>query len=70
MAVQNTAALNAHLQDCGARYTRLSSDVNGGHKALSDRMDGIMKVLLGATGALILGLFTIVGVLLHNGGRF
>ena len=70
MALENRTTLTSHLQECGARYTKLSEDMQNNHERLDRRLDGVIVVMLSATGALVMGLFAIVGMLLRGGGKF
>ena len=70
MAMESRTTLDLHLKECGARYTQLTEDMQNNHERMDRRLDGIIVVMLSATGALVLGLFTIVGMLLHGGGKF
>lgn len=77
MAVANQALLQAHLTNCDERARQMVNTVNVRHDTLlerinqfGDRMQTIQNVVLAATGTIILGLFSVIGVLLHNGGHF
>ena len=70
MALQSQTMLTSHLNECSARYTKLTEDMKNNHERMGRRLDGVIFVMLSATGALVLGLFTIVGMLLHGGGKF
>ena len=70
MALENRTALDAHLKECGARYAKLTHEMQHNHEVVHHRLDGITKIMLSSTVALVGGLFGIIGILLHNGGKF
>ena len=70
MSLENQVVLAAHLKECGARYTQLTEHMKDNHQRLGRRLDGIIVVMLSATGFLVTGLFGIVGMLLRSLGKF
>lgn len=77
LSVRTDEALKSHLQSCEQRSRQLIDLVNARHEVLAGDIRNLasqnstmQKVAISIGGALILGLFSIVGVLLHNGGHF
>ena len=70
MALENKLTLASHLKECGARYTQLTENMQDRHERLDRRLDSINVVMLSTTGALVTGLFAIIAMLLHGGGKF
>lgn len=76
MAVRNAALLDAHLVSCTRSAQALLDTVKDRHEALQERITEIagnqammQKILLGATGTMIVGLFSLVAALFHSGAH-
>lgn len=70
MALELRVAFNAHLADCGKRSDKLSQDVRDSRDELSERLNSLTKMLVGAASTLVLGLFAVIVLLLKKDGIF
>jgi hypothetical protein len=68
--IEVRANLNAHLVECGTRYASLVALVSERHALLTRKIDALQILIVSVSGSLILGLFGIIGILLHSGGHF
>jgi hypothetical protein len=68
--IEVRANFNAHLVECGTRYASLVSLVNERHSLLTRKIDALQILIVTVSGSLIVGLFSIIGLLLHSGGKF
>ena len=68
--VETRTMLLAHLTECGKRYEALADGMRDGNEALNERLNALMKGIVTTALTLFVGLFSIIGILLHNGGHF
>lgn len=69
MAIAMHERLDAHLKECNARYGQMVERGNERHASVIDQLSKIQAVLVWVAAFVAAGLFSIIGILLHNGGH-